>query len=96
MSRIGRPEKLHTFYHQLTRTQARKVAVMGGSAWLRKLISDARAARTGVDYIDLLRARAARDKDIVSSTKPSWELAADYKLSIKRVQQIRREHRNER
>ena len=80
--------------YRLTRTQIRKVQEMGGVIWLRRLISKTQKSRAGRDPVENIQALTARNRDIVTSPAPSRALADFYKLSIKRVQQIRREHRN--
>ncbi|CAB4140553.1 hypothetical protein UFOVP669_44 [uncultured Caudovirales phage] len=95
MPRAKPPEKLFPVTYRLTRKQIRKVTQMGGVAWLRDLISKTQASRYGRDPVEHIRALAERNRDIVESDLPTKELAAKHKLSVKRVQQIRREHRED-
>jgi hypothetical protein len=90
MPRPKPPEELFPVSFRLTRNQIRKVQTMGGVEWLREKISG-----TGWrDPVEHMRALSARNKSIASSALPSKMLAQVHKLSIKRVQQIKREHRN--
>ena len=93
MPRPARAEKLYQVRYLLTRTQIRKVQEMGGTEWLRQLISKTQKSRYGRDPIAHIRAMRARNRDIVHSALSTKELAEKYKLSVKRVQQIRREHK---
>ena len=93
MPRPRPPEELFTYALRLTRSQIRKVKTLGGSAWVRELISKAQATHHGRDSIEHVRAIAARNRDIGESDTPTKELAAKYLLSVKRVQQIRRQYR---
>ena len=94
MPRAKPPEQLIPVYYRLTRTQIRKVQEMGGVAWLRELISKTQKSRHGRDPVQHIRDVARRNADIVNSPASSQSMADFYNLSIKRVQQIRREHRN--
>lgn len=94
MPRPKPPEELFAVSYRLTRTQIRKVQSMGGAPWLREMISKAEAAKTGRDPVEHMRKLSARNKHIGMSTIDTKTLAEMYKLSIKRVQQIRREQRN--
>ena len=62
-----------------------------GVAWLRELISNA-ATDQKQSPVERLRAVKIRDLDICNSTLNTRELAEKYTLSVKRVQQIRRNH----
>lgn len=90
MPRPKPSEELFPTSYRLTRTQIRKVKRMG-VAWLRELISNAPTEKKQ-SPVDRLRAIKLRDTDICSSTLTTQELADKYTLSIKRVQQIRRNH----
>lgn len=92
MARPKPPEELFPATYRLTRTQIRKVQSMGGVAWLREMISKAQASRACRTPIDNTRTIRARNDHIAESGLPSAELAAKYKLSIKRVQQIRKQY----
>ena len=87
------PERLYITSYRLTRTQIRKVKEMGGSAWLRALISKTQFTNHGRDPIEYKRMIAARNRDIATSPLTTRELAAKHRLSMKRVQQIKRQHR---
>lgn len=90
MARPKPPEELFPTTYRLTRTQIRKVQSMGGVAWLREMISKAQASRACRVPADHARSIRARNEHIAHSGLPSADLAAKYKLSIKRVQQIKR------
>lgn len=94
MPRAKPSEQLFPVAYRLTRTQIRKVQEMGGVAWLRNLISATQKSRHGRDPVQYIRDIARRNAHIVSSPSSSRSMADYYNLSIKRVQQIRREHRN--
>lgn len=93
MPRPKPPEELIPVTYRLTRKQIRKVKQMGGVAWLRDLIGKTQASKFGRDPIEFIRSMSARNADIVSSTLSTKELAEKHTLSVKRVQQIRREYK---
>jgi hypothetical protein len=93
MPRPKPPEELFPVTYRLTRNQIRKVQSAGGVVWLRKMISTIEAAKVGRDPVERLRQLAQRNRYIGMSDLPSRHLAEEYKLSIKRVQQIRRQQR---
>jgi len=93
MPRAKPPEELFLVNYRLTRRQIRKVQEMGGVGWLRKLISDARTSRQGLDPVPRIRLHAKRNADIVNSPASSRSLADFYNLSVQCVNRIRREHR---
>ena len=68
----------------------RKMHEMGGAPWLRKLISGSKWA----SQVEHWKAVGERNKAILASALPNKELAVLHNLSVKRVQQIKREHRN--
>ncbi len=92
MPRPAPPEQLFPVTYRLTRKQLRKVQEMGGVAWLRETISSYQPRRVR-QTVEAYRQRAERDRAIAASTEETRVLADRYKLSMKRVQQIRREHR---
>jgi hypothetical protein len=93
MPRPRPPDELFPVTYRLTRAQIRKVQSMGGVKWLREMIGKTQASKNGRDPIENIRAMAERNRQIVESDLPSRTLAGIHNLSIKRVQQIRREHR---
>lgn len=89
MARPKPPEELFPVTYRLTRRHIRRVQAMGGVSWLRELLSKTppRASRVPADHAKEVR---ARNEHIAKSGQPSAALAEKYKLSIKRVQQIRK------
>jgi len=95
MPRAKPPEELFPVTYRLTRTQIRKVQEMGGVTWLRQLISKTQKSKHGRDPVEHIRAMAQRNVDIVAAKYSNAVLAKLHNLSIKRVQQIQREHRDQ-
>lgn len=90
MPRPRPAEQLFNVSIRLTRNQMRKMHEKGGAAWLRKLIS-----RSKWDsQVEHWKAVSERNKTIVASALPNKELAVLHHLSVKRIQQIKREHKN--
>jgi signal recognition particle GTPase len=83
-------ERLIAAHYLLTRKQIRKVSEMGGSAWLGKIISEYVPTQQRTT-IEAIRAKVERNRDIIHNGLTSRECAKKHNLSIKRVQQIRRE-----
>lgn len=90
MPRPKPPEKLFPVTIRLTRNQIRKKQEMGGNPWLRELISSVKWK----DPIAHTRAKIARNKAIAASTLANAAVAEEVKLSVQRVRQIKREHKN--
>jgi hypothetical protein len=92
MSRPKPPEELFVYNIRFTRQQIRKIKENGGPDFLRRLVSKYKKPGNECDAVARLRTIRERNEDIANSGLDTKVLAKKHTLSVKRVQQIRREY----